>query len=476
MKRLLIFLLVTLPLAAQTSTINYTSIHQTIDGFGATTAQNNPPANLSVPDQTFFFNTLGLSIYRVGIPDGSTVFPGDCSSISMSCAGVQIADMQAMVAAGGIIYATPWSPPAIYKTNSSVNCTDGGGNGALATASYANYATWLANFVQSVQTYAGVTITALSVQNEPQTCATYDSAVWTAAQLDTFIVSNLGPTFATAGLTTKIFMPESSLFTQLSTYGNTCMTDSACLAFVGGNNFHAYDARFLRPITLGPPYTGSGGAPMTNPWIGDGLKYWMSEVSSVPGSAGPNAPGCSNGQWCPTTADAMMWAALIDALMGDDNANAFLWFQFQGGVNGLNGPLKYYPNGTNAFPVLIAPRAYVFGQYARFIRPGYRRIDATRIPQSGVTVTAYNNAVGNVLVIVVTNQNSSPVTQTFTLTNTPNFGTLTPWTTSATQQMQQQTPVAISGGVVSATLPANSVTTFLGQFQTILANGILGPH
>jgi hypothetical protein len=160
---------------AGTSTVNYTNVHQVIDGFGASNAQNcSSPGSMSSSVQNFFFNFLGLSIYRAGIPDNSTCFPGDCTSVSIGCASNYILDMQAQVAAGGIIYASDWSPPAIYKTNSSVNCSPG--NGALATASYANYATLLANFVQSVQTYAGVTIAALSPQNEPNTCATYDSA------------------------------------------------------------------------------------------------------------------------------------------------------------------------------------------------------------------------------------------------------------------------------------------------------------
>jgi len=90
------------------------------------------------------------------------------------------------------------------------------------------------------------------------------------------------------------------------------------------------------------------------------------------------------------------------------------------------------------------------------------RIDATRIPESAVTVSAYQNTSTNQIRIVVTNYNSSSVSRTFNITNAPTFTSLKPYITSATQTIQAQTAVSVSGNSFTYALAASSVTTFAG--------------
>jgi O-glycosyl hydrolase len=80
-----------------------------------------------------------------------------------------------------------------------------------------------------------------------------------------------------------------------------------------------------------------------------------------------------------------MWAALIDDRLLNEGANAYLYWCFIGST------CLTYPSGSPP----IAIRDYVFGQYSDFVRPGMYRIDATHIPQSGVTVSAYQNTSTN---------------------------------------------------------------------------------
>ncbi len=379
---LFLFLLVASRAGAQTSTINWTTVHQVIDGFGAADAQSG--TSMSSANQTFFFNTappnIGLSLLRVGVTNGRGD-PGSCASVSSSCAGVYVSDMQAIVAQGGRIYASSWSPPAAYKSNGSTSCTAGSGNGTLLTADYAAFATWIANFVQSVSTYAGgPTIYALSPQGEPQTCVSSDSTLWTAANLDTFIKTNLGPTFASDSITTLVFVPEPSGYAGLTGAkgGTTCMEDSACYNYVGGVNWHDYDATYTAPDTV-------NATPYPSGWA-TGKKYWETEVSGPNVGYGPTiAPGCTGGNWCPNLADALQVAAWIDDRLVNEGANAYFWWCFIG-----TSCLTYPPGSPTT-----ATRAYVLGQYSDFVRPGMYRIDATHIPQSGVTVSAYQNTSTN---------------------------------------------------------------------------------
>jgi hypothetical protein len=72
---------------------------------------------MSSAQQAFFFGTgtsatsfgqpLGLSIIRVGLTDGNQD-PGDCTSVSTSCAGVYVGDMQAAIANGARVFSSPW--------------------------------------------------------------------------------------------------------------------------------------------------------------------------------------------------------------------------------------------------------------------------------------------------------------------------------------------------------------------------------
>jgi glucuronoarabinoxylan endo-1,4-beta-xylanase len=428
---------------AETATINWTDVHQVIDGFGASDAFVGP---LTSADLAFFFGTgtgqLGLSILRTGAPNGGDM-SGDCTTVNAGCAGPYVNDMKAAIADGARIYSSPWTPPSSYKTNGTNTCT---GNAGLITADYAAYATWLANYVKSLKTEDDITLYALSVQNEPNICIGYDSAVWTAAQIDTFVATNLGPTFAADGLSTLIYVPEGSGYNEMS-LGSTCATDPSCNKYVGGVVWHDYDASLTGLNTIAAdPYPADWPA---------GNKYWQTEASCGSGF-GPNF--CQTGFNTDIT-DALDWAAVIDQRIAVDNANAWLYWWLVG-LNSTDDQALVDSNGT------IAKRAYMMGQYSKFVRPGYSRIDATHLPATGVSVSAYQNTATNALVIIATNYSGSDASQQFSITNAPTFTSLTPYTTSASLNLAKQTSVSVSSNSFTYKLPADSITTFASQAST----------
>jgi len=448
----LLLLLCAPPSRAQTATVDWTNVHQVVDGFGAADAQTG--ASMSSANQNFFFGTgtgqLGLSLLRVGVTNGSGD-PGSCSRISTSCAGVYVSDMQAVLANGGRVYASPWSPPAAFETNGSTDCSAGAGNGQLSTSEYGAYATWLSNFAQSLKA-DNITLDAISVQNEPANCQSYDSAIWSASQLDTFVKVSLGPTFLSSGLSTLIFMPETPVYSDLSSYGGACMTDSSCNRYVGGANWHDYDASLSGNTVTADPYPSGWPA---------GIKYWETEASCGPGY-GPNQ--CQSG-FNTNITDALMWAAIVDQRIAVDGANAWLyWWLID--ENNIDDEGLMSANGT------IAQRAYMLAQYARFIRPRYNRIEATHEPQAGVTVSAYRSISGGNLVIVATNYTSSAILQYFRLTNAPNFNVFTPYITSSSLSIAPQATVAVSSNSFTYSLPAQSITSFVGNTTTLSASPV----
>jgi len=349
--------------------------------------------------------------------------------------------MQAVIAHGGKVIASPWTPPPAHKTNGLPTCTN---NAGLIPADYGPYATWLANFVQSLQTQYGVTLYAISVQNEPDICGNYDTAYWTAADIDNFVKNNLGPTFASNALSTLIFVPETAGYYAIS-LGSACGADPTCNQYVGGINWHDYDASFSGTNTVAADPYPSG-------WPA-GKKYWETEASCGPGF-GPNF--CQRG-FNTNMTDALDWAAVIDQRIAVDGANAWLYWWLIDLYGATDDEGLIAGNGT------IAKRAYVMGQYSKFVRPGYSRIDATpHLPETQVSVSAYQN-LPNTLVIIATNYSSSADTQTFTITNAPVvFSAMNPWITSASSSLAQQASASVSSNSFTYTLPPHSITTFVG--------------
>ena len=412
---------------------------------------------MSSGEITFFFNStppnLGLTLMRIGTSNGngSENLGGTCTSVGTGClAGgdVRVTDFTNAVAANPNlrVWASAYSPPAAYTTNSSTKCAS---NSGLAAASYSAYATWLGNFALTMKNTYSVPLYALSVQNEPDICGVpYDQAFWTGSQMDTFIKTNLGPTFSSDSLATLIMMPEPAGNYDYNNYAGPCMTDSSCSTYVGVNSWHDYDASYSAPDSVNSP---------TNTYASAGKQYWETEVSNLPGT-GPNAPGCSAGAWCPSISDALMWAAFIDDRLVNENANSYNYWQFMSFNNTDNEGLTQ-ANGT------VALRAYAFAQYADFVRPGMVRITTTHNPQTAVTVSAYKNTTTSAFAIIATKYSAGSISQTFAFSGVCPT-TVTPYITSATQNVAVQSPVTVTSCSFTYTLPAQSITTFVGTAAT----------
>lgn len=98
-------------------------------------------------------------------------------------------------------WASPWSPPAWMKDNSSYS------NGSLRWEpkildAYANY------FIKWVAAYRaqGVNIYAITPQNEPNILNVYPTAKWTAPQLSEFIGDYLGPTLQKKNINVEVWL------------------------------------------------------------------------------------------------------------------------------------------------------------------------------------------------------------------------------------------------------------------------------
>jgi glucuronoarabinoxylan endo-1,4-beta-xylanase len=155
--------------------------------------------------------------------------------------------------------------------------------------------------------------------------------------------------------------------------------------------------------------------------------------------------------------DALNWAQTIHDYLTTANINAWVWGNISnlpqcGGQSG-NGGLTDY-NGD------IPMRAYATGNWSKFIRPGWHRVGVTN--SGSLLTTAFQSADNSQSAVVVVNSSSADINQVFAVG--AQMGTsVVPWITSSTQSLAQQTAVTISEGLLTYTVPANSVVTFVGQ-------------
>lgn len=422
--------------AAGTPTaVNFGSTYQTIRGFGGSTAWLG---QLTAEQATALFSPsggLGLSILRVRIdPAGSAANNWVTSNWEQELNNALEARM---ANPNAIVFATPWTAPASMKTDASVLYNSCGGEGegycggSLNTTDYAAYAAYLEDFVSYFDS-SGAPLYAISMQNEPDESTTYESCVWTGAQMDTWVAS-LTAGGATNPITTKLMMPESAVFN--TAYSDPTLNDPNVVGNVSIVGGHLY----MNGTNQGSPYfyTNAENA---------GKDVWMTEHYLTPVSGSTIA--------LPTITDALDAAEEVHNSLVTGGYNAYVWWWIW---NDTNDAINYGLIDSNTTTPTPTYYGYAIGQFSKFVQPGFVRAFATANPENNVFISAYTG--NGHYVIVVINQNASAVSQQFTIQGAT-LTSVIPYQTTANGGLQQLSAISVSGGQFAATLPAQSITTF----------------
>ncbi|AMR27281.1 glucosylceramidase [Hymenobacter psoromatis] len=134
------------------------------------------------------------------------------------------------------ILGSPWTPPSWMKTNNNSV------GGSLLPQYYAAYAQYFVKYIQGMKA-AGITIDAVTLQNEPLNPNNNPSLMMTAQEQANFIKNNVGPAFKAAGLTTKIICYDHN--PDRPDYPLAVLGDAGAYPYVDGSAFHFYGG----PIT-----------------------------------------------------------------------------------------------------------------------------------------------------------------------------------------------------------------------------------
>jgi O-glycosyl hydrolase len=417
-------------------TIEWNSPRQVIDGFGASVTGYNEAFTSARADEFFSAQTgLGLSLLRIRvIPD---TIDEDCGCVSNStpyyCVvgpKVQIVsgdlDIAKLAAERGVtLFAAAWSPPGAMKSSGRY-CSKGAMKGT--PANYADYAAALATFPDLLKKN-GISLFAMSLQNEPNIeDAAYDTCSWSAEQIHDFVPYLWNTLHASGFGSIRLAIPEESgwKFDLL----DRSMEDPAVASKIGLVMGHAYGRE--RPADIPP----------TN-----GLPIWQTEVSNTYRYDG-------------SMRDGIVWARYLHNYMSA-GTNAWMYWSLDCGF-------RYYNHDTNECLTdqhgNFAKRAFVLGQYAKFVRPGWHRVDVRN--DGKLLVTAYRGPEREFAIVVVNDRRLPVHKQTFVLNGiVSQRSQVTPWLTSASDSLSARPPVSLisSGTVFSYSIPARSVVTFRGQ-------------
>ena len=301
---------------------------------------------------------------------------------------------------GVSIIGSPWSPPPSLKTNNNIV------KGRLSESSYAEYAAHLKSYVDYMAEN-DAPLYAISVQNEPDVDVTYESCDWTASELTKFIGEN------GADVGARLIAPESYHFDK--TISDTILTDSAAAANVSIVGGHLY----------------GGGLERYRLAEEKGKEIWMTEYLTTDTNWASTLSVCEQINTCLRY-----------------NMSAYLWWY----IVRFYGPIDENSN--------ITKRGYAMSQFARFIRPGYVRIQATQeseMPAWG-SVSAFKS--DSSLVVVMINNRSESKEVEFAIDD-EDFTSFTPYVTSKVKDCERGADGEITGNVFSYTLEDSSITTFV---------------
>lgn len=309
---------------------------------------------------------------------------------------------------GAKLLASPWSPPAYMKTNNSLI-----NGGKLKPESYGDYATHLLNFVDFMSRN-GAPLYTVSLQNEPDWHPDYESCDWSGNDFVNFLNAQ-GSRF---GSSIKVTVGESVGFSKRFT--DPVLNSPTAVQ-------HA-------DIIAGHLY---GAVPQDYPLArAKGKEVWMTE------------------HYTDSKNDADVWPLALD--VGTElhrsmvaNFNAYIWWY----IRRSYGLIK--ENGQ------VSKRGHIMAQYARYVRPDYKRIGATEKPYSDVSVSAFKGP-NNKIVMVVVNTGTASRSLNLTLQNT-SVANLVKYSTSATLNVAYGGTTRVNNGAASVIVEPQSVTTFVSE-------------
>jgi glucosylceramidase len=237
--------------------VNENQTFQTIDGFGFTLTGGSASLINSLSEtekdallQELFStkdNGIGISYLRISIgasdlsagtftynelPKGETDVNQDKFSIAQEMTDL-VPVLKKIVAINPAIkiLGSPWTAPTWMKDNQSFK------GGSLKPEYYQSYSRYFVKYINAMKAQ-GITIDAITIQNEPLHPGNVPSMFMPAPAQGQFIKTAMGPMFQAEGIKTKIILYDHNA--DKPEYPISILDDAETRKYVDGSAFHLY--------------------------------------------------------------------------------------------------------------------------------------------------------------------------------------------------------------------------------------------
>ena len=272
------------------------------------------------------------------------------------------------------IIAAPWSPPVWMKDN---NSTIGG---SLKTQYYGVYAQYFVKYIQKMK-LEGITIDAITPQNEPLNPGNNPSLLMIASQQAEFIKTNLGPAFQAANLTTKIVIYDHNC--DRTDYPLSILNDAAANSFIDGSAFHLYGGDINALSTVHNAY------PNKNVYF---TEQWTSSTGTFSGDLKWHLKNIIIGSMRNWSKNALEWNLANDPSFSPHT---------QGGCTMCKGAITIESNSFYTKNVGF----YIIGHASKFVPMGSIRIASNLY--GNLNTAAFKTPAGKKVLIVENDGNST---------------------------------------------------------------------
>jgi len=301
----------------------------------------------------------------------------------------------------------------------------------------------------------------------------YVTMVYTANEMVAWVKA-LGPKLKAAGV--KLMAPEPSEWIHL--WSNTSATGSTIASHPNSSDPLGCGCFGNDPTTTGcASKCTTGGGYDYGHWLAKDATAWAAvdivathEYDSQKAMAWPSdvdGGKRSKEVWETEVSGVMYWpeqgfssdinngiavAGWVHSALVVGEASAWLYWWYQPSGNDNEGLVA---SGSST----LTKRAYTIGNYSKFVRPGYVMVDVTGNSNTNVLLSAFTGTDGTVVVAV--NKGTSAVTMPITIAGGTVPTSCTPNVTSSSDNLKAGTAVTVTGGTLTASLGATSVTTFV---------------
>ena len=386
---------------ATTITVDENQTYQGIDGFGFTlTGGSAGLLNGLGANQTNVLNELfgtangqiGISYIRISIGASDlsssdftynqTAGDFNMNNFSISAENQDLLPILKKIIAINPsikIIATPWTAPTWMKVNTTGNNGYTGGSLNTAAGYYDAYARYFVKYLQAMQAQ-GITIDAITPQNEPLNPYNNPSMVMQPNEQANFIKNNLGPQIRAAGFQTKIIAYDHN--TDRIDYPETVLADGGANPYVDGSAFHLYAGNISSLTDVHNAY------PNKNVYF---TEQWVGAPSNFGGDLSWHVNTLIIGATRNWSRNVLEWN-----LASDPNNNPHT----PGGCSTCLGGITV--SGTS---ITRNVGYYIIGHASRFVRPGAVRISSNL--SGSIQNVAFKNSDGSKVLIALNNGSSS---------------------------------------------------------------------